>query len=482
MYKRKGFLNLFAVVVLLATALSGCGGGSGGGNVAGIGGTGVTAAGTITGFGSIFVNGVEFDTSNSSFDVDDNSSATETDLSLGMFVTVTGTLDISGTTGTATTVVFDDEIQGPISAIDPGGPDPDNLTKTLIVFGISILADRATTVFEDVTFDNLAVNDVIEVSGFVDSTTVLHATRIEKKDDFVAGSSEVELKGIVSGLSGTTFTLGSFTVDFSGPVDLSDVPGGVIANGMQVEVKGTLTGTTISASRIEEEDDLFGDDEDKVSLEGLITNYVSDSNFQIAGQLVDASGATFEPATLTLGNGVEVEVEGPIVNGILQASEVEARGGDIKLEATVLSVSPAANTITLLFEPGNVTVQVNSQTSLKDDQTGNTLTLAGINPGTDFLEIRGYIDGNGNIIASEVSRDDPDDDIIQAPVESFVTDSSITLLGLTFDTVIGTTDFELANDTTTNSTTFYGNLGTGDLVKIKDDNQDGIADEVEFEN
>ena len=67
-------------------------------------------------------------------------------------------------------------------------------------------------------------------------------------------------------------------------------------------------------------------------------------------------------------------------------------------------------------------------------------------------------------------------------MESFVTDSSITLLGLTFDTVIGTTEFELANDQGTNSATFYGNLNTGDLIKIKDENMDGISDEAEFEN
>ena len=41
-------------------ALSGCGGGGGGDSLAGIGGTGKIASGTITGFGSIFVNDVEY--------------------------------------------------------------------------------------------------------------------------------------------------------------------------------------------------------------------------------------------------------------------------------------------------------------------------------------------------------------------------------------------------------------------------------------
>ncbi len=56
----------------------------------------------------------------------------------------------------------------------------------------------------------------------------MRATRVEKKDEFVAGISEVEVKGVVSALSGNEFSLGGFTVEFSG-ADLSGVPGGALA-------------------------------------------------------------------------------------------------------------------------------------------------------------------------------------------------------------------------------------------------------------
>ncbi|MEW8384692.1 MAG: hypothetical protein AB2704_22775, partial [Candidatus Thiodiazotropha taylori] len=58
-------------------ALYSCGGGSGGSQVAdgGIGGTGVTQ-GRVTGFGSIFVNGIEYETDNASFTVN-NSDGTQ---------------------------------------------------------------------------------------------------------------------------------------------------------------------------------------------------------------------------------------------------------------------------------------------------------------------------------------------------------------------------------------------------------------------
>lgn len=477
--------SLQNITLALATgmliACGGGGGGGGGGGIAGIGGTGISVAGTITGFGSIFVNGIEFETGSASVSIDDNPGV-ESDLQLGMVVLVDGTLNAGGITGTATSVTFDDEVQGPISAISTG---PDGLIKTLTVLGIQVRVEKATTVFDDVTFDTLAVNDVVEVSGFPDNSGLLLATRVEKKENFIAGASEVELKGVVTGLSGTTFSLGSFTVEFGG-ADLSDVPGGVISNGLEVEVKGTLAGTTITATRIKQDDDLFADNVDKVSLEGIITDFVSNGDFRIAGQRIDASGATFDPAGLVLGNGVEVEAEGPIVNGILQAIKVEARGGNVKIDATVQSVNSTAGTITLQFVPGNVTVQVTSQTSLRDDLgIADPFTLAGVAAG-NFLEIRGFVDGSGNIVADEIRRDNTDDDILQGPADSCTAGSDVVIFGLSFGLVNGVTTFEDENDVPLADSTAFCNAvnSSSFFVKVKDDqsSRDGIADEAELEN
>ena len=53
---------ILAAATAALMALSGCGGGGGDGSLAGIGGTGKIASGTITGFGSIWVNGLEVET------------------------------------------------------------------------------------------------------------------------------------------------------------------------------------------------------------------------------------------------------------------------------------------------------------------------------------------------------------------------------------------------------------------------------------
>ena len=73
-----------ATAAVVALGLSSCSSGS---DVAGIGigGSGVTSAsgyvasGRITGFGSVYVNGVEYQTSSSTFDIDGNPDGVETD-------------------------------------------------------------------------------------------------------------------------------------------------------------------------------------------------------------------------------------------------------------------------------------------------------------------------------------------------------------------------------------------------------------------
>jgi hypothetical protein len=470
------------VYMTVAALLLACGGG-GGGNVAGIGGTGITASGTITGFGSIFVNGVEFETGNASIVVDDNPGV-ESDLRLGMVVTVTGSLNAGGATGTATMVAFDDELQGQIQTV-PADPTGDGRKLGFTVLGVSVMVDKVSTVFANgVTFTSIAQGDFIEASGFVDQAGVLQATRVEGKGVFTPGVSEIELKGTATNAAGNSFTLGSFNINTAG-ADLSGVPGGAVTSGMSVEVKGTLNGNTIDASRVKLNDDLPGANLAKVSIEGIVTNFVSNSSFRVAGQAVNAANAVFIPAGLVLGNGVEVEVEGPVVNGTLQAISVETRGGNVELEAAVQGVSNVNGTITLQYFTGTVTVQVDSQTSLRDDLgVFDPFSLSQV-VASDFLEVRGSLDGAGNIIASEIRRDTADDDILQGPFTA-CDGTSVTLFGVSFSLVNGVTTFQDENDQAVyaNASAFCADANNkGLFVKVKDDVvANGIADEAELEN
>jgi hypothetical protein len=435
-----------------------------------------TSTGTIDGFGSIFVNGVEFETDDSQVSLDGEDS-TQDKLRLGMVVTVHGTVNEDGKTGTAAEVIFDDEVQGPISAIVIS-QDGDSLLLT--VLGMEIIAERTATVFDGVRFDTLAVNDLVEVSGFVENDLQLRATRIEKKSGFVAGASEVELKGVVAGLSGTQFNLRGFVVDFS-EADLSGVPGGSLANGLSIEVQGTLNGNTIIADSVEQEEDIANgfDDDDDVSVQGAISNFVDAGHFDVNGVAVDATNASLKPAGLVLGDGVIVEVEGAWNGNLLMATEIKSRRGRVELEAKVADVDTAGGIITLQFFSGTVSVQVDSNTMLKDDTNqADPLTMNDIASG-NFLEIEAIVVGD-SLLASRIHRDEQDDTVIQARVDSFNPGVDITVLGITFTTEGA--KFEDQKNGTIAANDFFAQLQVGDLVKIKDEaQQDGIADEVEFE-
>ncbi|MBK6741341.1 MAG: hypothetical protein IPG64_27520 [Haliea sp.] len=471
---------ILPLLLLTCLGLSGCGGGGAGGVAdiggGGIGGTGISSTGTIDGFGSIFVNGVEYETGDSEVLLD-GQSASESNLRLGMVVTVRGTINDDGVTGTAEQVVCGDEVEGPIAAIEYS-LDGDSLLLT--VLGVKVIAERTSTVFDGVTFDTLAVGDLVEVEGFVEDSRRVRATRIEKKSAFVPGVSEVKRKGTVSGLTATTFNLDSFVVDFSN-ADLSDVRAGTLTEGMPVEVYGTLVDNVIQANRVQEEDDLVDglDDDDEISVQGAITNFVDRSSFAVNGVNVNASDSELEPADLVLANGVVVEVEG-IWNGTaLVARKVQLRRGRIELEAKVASVNTQQGSITLQYVTGTVTVLVDTRTQLDGDEDDESLALGDITSG-DFLEVEANPIGN-TLVASYVRRrDETDEDTLQGWVDSFNTGVDITVLGVTFSTVGA--QFEDGDDGTISAEAFFAQVQVGDLVKIEDDElADGIADKVEFE-
>ena len=498
---RRTAAGLLVVVFMLVS--DGCGSGSSGGGgsigrlAGGIGGTGVTS-GTLSGFGSVFVNGIEFETDGASRTVDDvtdisNGSDDDTVLGIGMVVTIIGVVNDDGVTGTADSIEYDNEIEGPVAAAPV--EDLDGLSKTFDIFNITVVVDRNTTVFVTADYGSLVQNDVLEVSGYFDADGKLLATRIEKEGVLELGVSEVEIKGEVSGFDGIdTFVLGGLSVTFDGTTEFEDLPDTVM-NGQFVEVEGILaTASSMLAGRIELEDDGFGDDVEKISIEGIVTDFQSVSNFKVAGQRVNASGASFEPAALaaTIADGDRVETEGAIINGILEAIEIEQRGGDVRVSAVVDSTNSVAGTVTLQLVPGQtLTVTSSSQTQIEDklneeEPFGISRIAAG-----DFLNVEGFVDGAGNFIATQIERDEPDDIVLRGPVDVPPTGGgtavgTISILGIEIATDEAT-DFEDASEEDIDGADFFLQVKDGDLVEYTDYSEagqpaDGIADEVEFED
>ena len=116
---------MWFMALLLVVLAAGCGGGGGGGGTSASAGTAGTSTGTVTAFGSVYVNGVKYETTGIPIRVN-GVSGTQSDLSVGDVVTVTGTSN--GTTGVATRIVYWADVEGPISAVS-------TVVSTLTVLG-----------------------------------------------------------------------------------------------------------------------------------------------------------------------------------------------------------------------------------------------------------------------------------------------------------------------------------------------------------
>ncbi len=475
----KATIKTLLLPASLATIMVAC---SSGGDLAGIGGSGFVSTGTVTGFGSVFVNGVEFETNASTFELED-ASGSESDLRIGMVVQVSGTINADGVTGTATAIRYGDELEGPIANTSA---DPNTGETSFDILGINVVASTAETAFEDMTMADLADGKVIEVSGFFDNSDVLRATYIELKSNTSSPTTQFEIKGTITGLSGTSFTLRGVNVN-AAAANLEDLPNG-LQNDLFVEVKGTYdTNTsTLNATRVEGEDYSYDDDGREVSIEGYITRYVSDSDFDINGYPVNAGSASKEPATLQLGEGIKVEVEGVVVNGVLIADEVETRGGNAEVSALVGTKDAVSNSFTVLLAGQPLTVQLTTSTQMEDENDGapdDFLSFSEITTG-DYVQVRGFETDTNTITATRVKRDNDEDPKVQ--LQGVVTQadvSSLTILGVSY-TVNGGTHYENESDATINNTQFLSAITLDQsIVKIEEDSGDGddIADEVDIE-
>ncbi len=417
----------------LTFTIAGCGGGSE--TFAGIdaGGTpapsAVVSKGTISGFGSVIVNGVRYDTASAAISVE-GSPATQSDLKVGHVVVVHGTLNSDGITGSATSISFEDLVEGPIGAIDL-------VAGTITVLSQLVIID-ADTSFDDTispaSIEGLALDDVVEVSGFFLADGSINATRIEKK----AAGGEFEVTGLVSNLSGTTFQINDLVVDFS-VAQLDNFPAGTPEDDQLVEAKGVSLGAggELLATRVEfKGNDLIADEGDRIEIEGFITRFASAADFDVDGIPVSTTGATVyengSEADLALNR--KVEVEGTLdAAGVVVATEVEfKRANFIRIEGLVDAVS--GNIITIFgVEIGvDVLTRFEDQSSL--DLEIFSIDDIGIN---DYLETRGYEDGTG-VIATIVERRDFRGEVAIRGFVEDAADPGFTILGVLILTSAGT--------------------------------------------
>lgn len=435
--------------VVAAMSCSGGGGGGTGAPMATV--TSSVSSGAITGFGSVKLNGKEYETQNTSFMVD-GQPGSQNDLKVGMVVTVNGSLSSTGTRA-ATTIAQEDVVEGAIQSI-PATND------RIVVLGQTVLIDNGTVFDNNITPQNisgLAPGVLVEVNGFVKGKGLIIATLIERKTP----PATCQVKGIVENHNSgaQTLTLGGLTVNYSGAA-FSDMPSpvGNAWNALVVEVNGSpcdQSTTTMNATKVEPER-INVANADEMEVEGAITLFSSPANFTVNGvPVVTNANTVFEGGVAgDVALGVEVEVEGALTNGVLTAKKVSFRDS-VGIEGNVTGVAP----FTIAgFSP--LTVVTDAQTTVKNGPVA-------VN---DHIRVRGRQTGPNTVIAAEVEKLSAATQVILEGAVQSVASPNVTVLGVLINTAgISDSNFKGPNDVAIGRIAFFTAVKVGTLVKAKGD-------------
>jgi len=498
-----------SVAITIFSALTACS--SGGGDTAG-GALDVTSSGTITGFGSVFVNGVRYETENARIiSADDDSVILENPtnaqlqavLGVGQIITVRGTRT-DDSNGVANTIRFDDELVGEITTVSTADGSFTVLGQTVSVTPDTIIDDSiieaargGVEIPDDLRFGDLpetldqllSAGMFVGVSGFP-SQNGLEATRVEDVSNLGGGQLEAEVKGFVANLDDLLgqFDINGLTVSYdASDLDVEDFGNLLLANGQFVEVHGTATSsTTIDASRIELEDDFVDDDfnSGEIEIEGVIQ--------KVAPGVIVINGIEIRVNDITpFSEGLRVEIKGTlqsdgsiVITRLHDESEDTVRTEDIAVSADATSFTTRLG---LVITPSDRS-RLEDDTINDDDNLSISAFLA--NVADKRIEARGFpLNGDTAWTRLEIEDNNDQDCRLRGPVASINGTSSFSIEGVNIDvSQVSDNNFEGPDGQSIGRAEFFNQLNAGDIVQATSDQagsgcSDGnlVAREVEFE-
>jgi hypothetical protein len=259
----------------------------------GIGGTGIV--GTITGFGSILVNGYEVEIAHDTTVTWDGEPAAAGSLRVGHVVAIEAAR-VDGRL-TARTVDLLPAVLGPIARIDAG-------EGMIEVLGQQGRIERETVIAggsdETMRLGKLTVGDRVEISGVRAEDGVIVASRIDR------GSRDGEPRALVSGSATQVrpgeFAVGGLRIETAGTSET-----GAVVEGRGVRVRGSIEGGRFVARRLSVDPEVpFSGRLRRLSIEGFVEQ-------QTAGQPTRLVG----PAPIVLDQRTSASGRRVVVDGTL---------------------------------------------------------------------------------------------------------------------------------------------------------------------
>ena len=281
-------------------------------------GRGITTSGVVTALGSIVVNSVEYDVTRATVTIN-GAAALESDLAPGHVTIVEGEIGADGTRGIATRVIVEIAVAGPISAIDVE-------LNRLTILGQTIAIDASTSIegrIEGSPLGGLDVGRDVEVSGFADSSGVLHARRIEPRKPstplFVTGYAEsVDTSTRTFSVNGQLVSYAAATMTGFEARALAGASVRVTAQNIE---QGALVADDVSLRDLR----LPGVSGDTAILQGWVTRFGSKDDFDVDGHPVVRTASTSTEGVSVVRLDAFVSVRGALIaNGVVQATDVRA--------------------------------------------------------------------------------------------------------------------------------------------------------------
>lgn len=441
----------FALTGVAFGALAACGGSGGSDSFTTTTSTGAST-GAVTGFGSVYVNGVRFDTDSAELKSDDGIER-EVQLEKGMILVVRG--EWEGNEGRASLVEYDDTLRGPLTTATW-----DDVEKTgeLSVIGQTVRLD-SRTVFRGATPAELrdagADTYIVRVSGWPLADGSFRASyigaRLSSSGDF-DDLNEAEVEGQISGLDlqAQAFNINGLQVNYESAVSDDDFPLADLAEGLDVDVEGFIQNGVLMAEEIDiKRDDLFSDDDDVEFSGPVAADFNPETGqFTVNGITVQVTDSTEFDDGLSeaqdLTGGLFVSVEGEYRNGVVIADEIEAAEGEAELEGLVSAINRESRELTV----GGARVVVTQSTLLADEDEDDSDTRERFKfedfVEGDYLEVEGFqrTQEGGYLEAVKIEREEDSD--TEFELEGRITSVSvsgdvITVMGLD---LVGASNFE----------------------------------------